>query len=410
LLKRGQILHSETFWEWEFDDPSNPSQDDVGARLHQLAEYVAVWVLFNRSSWSSSRKAARFLPSRFRGRFFRGPEPITNRAAFGTSDWKSYAYFRAGHFAAEQGREQATKNMYVKALKADPNFTDPRVNLGRWLLLQDEYIRAKRQLKRAIDVHRCLCIEGIDVHRRPAYYSAIYNLALVRYTEAKQGSQIDEERRKAILGEARKLIEGLITDIEETLELIRGLDDPDPPGAAQPQPDKQDAEPAANRSEPAPGARCPERYRDPNLAQYLEGIKPVIEAALACVLIELGEEEEGLKRTLAIADLASVMPRVQFNLACCYSVLAAHLQSLEGAETEAAGQAEDLEVLMPTREEAVESCLDHLEQCFDLDPAFASYLDDPSLAYVEEHAAKTLVALTRKYVQTKRRGWVSSSG
>lgn len=120
---------SETFWAKDFGiDQKVP--DGTGKNTHYpLAEYVAIWLLFQLSK--------------------------PNLHLLGTNNWKSYAFFRAGVKAEDRGDSQQAKSFYLRALKLDDRLHAARLNLSllasgpERLLVMDALERAARDSARS---------------------------------------------------------------------------------------------------------------------------------------------------------------------------------------------------------------------------------------------------------------------
>lgn len=154
LVERTCILSSYSFWRADFDDPSDPAAGDNTEQLQQLAEFAAIWLVFQ-------------LTQHYRS----GLELL------GTSGWRSYSYFRAGFLAETQGRDESAKQLYVRALQLDTRLHGARVNLAVWFIRHHNPGQALEQLARARDD----CDKASAGDRDPTLYSAIYNLAVQSY-------------------------------------------------------------------------------------------------------------------------------------------------------------------------------------------------------------------------------------
>jgi tetratricopeptide (TPR) repeat protein len=156
LVENGRIFANYTFWHHDFDDASDGSPDKLPGSLYQIAEYAAIWLVFE---WP---------------RF--GWQPFE---LLGARDWKSYAYFRAGCFADEENRGAAAKNLYIKALQTDRKLRGARVNLARRFLREGKFDVAKDHLERAKNDY--LSASYRDRRQDPTLYSVLYNLAVLEY-------------------------------------------------------------------------------------------------------------------------------------------------------------------------------------------------------------------------------------
>lgn len=316
LVEKNKILASYTFWQMDFDDSSERSEDEAVDSLYQLAEYAAVWLLFEMAK--NLRKGL---------------------ALLGTHDWQSYAYFRAGLFAKNQNRRQAEKDLYLRALMLDPKLRGARVNLAKWFLWDknpeknpeaalEHLIRAKKD-----------SLDASDGDRDPTLYSAIYNLAVLKYENGD-------------INEAKELTQELLEKIDSTLKKTKGF------------------------------LRI--GYKDPALKYHLKSIRPEANSMLGGLMVELGEAG-GLKRIQDETKLSSVFPSLQYNLACCYSILAHHEPQVKPGGNE-------------RREQYLQASLSHLERTFQIDASLACQVkDDRSLEYVRNEKAAEYKALIDTY-------------
>lgn len=309
LVENNHVLASYTFWQKDFDDPLEPSQDDVADSLYQLAEYAAVWLMFEMAEQSGS-----------------------SLELLGTRDWRSFTYFRAGYLAETQKREEAAKDLYIRALQLDENFRGARVNLGWWFLRHKQLSIAAEQLTRAKDE----CLKAADGDRDPTLYSALYSLAVLAYDEHK-------------LEAAEQQTKDLLTRIDGVLEKI---------------------------------GRKKKAYRDPALKHHLESIRPVAKSMLGGLMVERGRRE-GIRK-IEESDQSSVVSRLQYNLACGYSVLAEH-------GTKVGRKKHD-------RKTDLDKSLLHLERSFILDGSLVGYsTKDRSLNYVRAQRKNNYEELIKRY-------------
>jgi len=72
-----------------------------------------------------------------------------------------------------RGVDDKARELFVQALRADPDFVQPHVNLGRLAFDRGDYDRARRHF-------------ALAVRMNPAFDAAVYNLAL---TDLRQGQQ-----------------------------------------------------------------------------------------------------------------------------------------------------------------------------------------------------------------------------
>jgi tetratricopeptide (TPR) repeat protein len=280
LVEGGRIFGSYTFWQYDFDAPSDPAPSGPGDGFQPLAEYVAIWLVFQ-------------LAKAFRS----GIELL------GTDDWRSYSYFRAGYMAEMQGRDEASKGLYIRALDRDAEFRGARVNLAAWFLRHRHWQQALEHLLRARD--DCLAADHAD--RDPTLYSTIYNLAALKY-------ELHDVR------EAKALTVDLLVRIDRTLARIHAKK---------------------------------KGYGDPTLKRHLDIFRPVANVMLAGLLAELGEEG-GVAIIQAEANVSSVILRLQYNLGCGYAILAQH-------------EPQDMPEGAVRRTHSLGESLKHLECAFQID-------------------------------------------
>jgi tetratricopeptide (TPR) repeat protein len=153
LVESNQILSAYTFWQQAFDAPSEPNKQDDDENLYRIAEYVAVWLLFETRARFGDRELE----------------------LLGAHDWYSYALFKAGLFAENDERQLAARNLYVMALRRSPSFRGARTNLGLWYIRHKEPQRAIRHLQQAIDEAN----DELNSDRDASLYVAKYNLAAI---------------------------------------------------------------------------------------------------------------------------------------------------------------------------------------------------------------------------------------
>lgn len=256
LVDGKQIVHSYTFWQMDFDGENELSEADQDEIIDRLAEFVAIWLLFETFKYYG--------------------KPLS---MLGTSDWRSYALFRAGVFAERDGRRNAAKSLYVQALQTDPRLRGARFNLARWLQRADDISGAMEQYARV----RHESEEAWDGDRDPTFYSATYNMAIITYN--------NDGARTA----SARLVE-LLERIDKTQRRIYMSE--------------QD-------------------YSDPPLREYLHKMRPIVSVALGGMIVELGDSKRGLELVEEGVRESDLAPLTQFNIACCYSLAA---QQAAGAD------------------------------------------------------------------------------
>lgn len=167
-----RLVATETFWLQDLE----PAGAAAGAGDHyRLSHWMACWLLFH-----VPRKGFRQKPPRI----------------VGTTDWKSYSWFRKG-LSAEAARDsEGAMRCFRAAMDQDPSITGAKVNLGRWLARSQDradQLVAKQLFERAKRQTR----DGDAVH-----YAASYSLAVAHYHLGDVAAALDEAR------ELIQLIEG----------------------------------------------------------------------------------------------------------------------------------------------------------------------------------------------------------
>jgi tetratricopeptide (TPR) repeat protein len=143
--KTGEIMANETIWQKDFDPAITPSEANGPAPYYRLAEPAAIWTLFQdeavRDKLSLRSRIKRwFMPKLFKKKF----------ALLGTSDWLSFAYFRAGVRWTKEDRNDKAQKLYVEALNRDMNNRGALFNLGALdTEAGKEYDRAIKRLQMA---------------------------------------------------------------------------------------------------------------------------------------------------------------------------------------------------------------------------------------------------------------------
>lgn len=261
LTENDQVLVARAFWDKEFDYKRNASERDEEEKLYQIADYVAIWLLFETNSRFGKRQTL-----------------------LGTADWRSYAYFRAGCHAENNGRNIAARHLYRRALDRSPSFRGARVNLGRLLTENkaelDSAIRELEQVKHEAE-------NDPRAYNDPTLYSALYFLAA---TKANRGETV-------VAADGAR---ALLNFIDDTADCIK---------------------------EKKPG------YNSPRLSEHLDSIRPAVNTMLGALLVmnsnppgndeqKQTDDTEGRNIIDEEADLSSPSSLHQYNLACSYAELA----------------------------------------------------------------------------------------
>jgi tetratricopeptide (TPR) repeat protein len=171
--KTGRIIANETIWQKEFDSAITPPKEKDPAPYYRLAEPAAIWTIFHEE-----------LP------FKQKLDPL------GTSDWLSYAYFRAGVRWAREERDDKARKLYVEALNQDADNRSALFNLGALDVEAGEYERAITRLQMARE----------SEPKDPVWYKATYQLAATHHYCSRQ-KQAENEA------------ETLVATIQETIKI-----------------------------------------------------------------------------------------------------------------------------------------------------------------------------------------------
>lgn len=358
LTEGSRILSSYTFWQTHFDDASDPTSDETVDCFYQLAEYAAVWLLFE-----TANKFAKSLE------------------LLGTRNWHSYAYFRAGVYAADQKRETAAKKLYIRALQLDPKLRGARVNLARGFMQQEPQL-ALEQLERVKNE----CDKSRYGDQDPTSYSAIYNLAVLKYEANKDK-------------EAKKEIEDLLGRIDSTLIKIDTLQRSFPARLKarikvylQEKIETRKSQRFAKLNTKLQaflrsGGPVGLSYLDPTLQHHLVTIRHGVASAKGVLQVELGEEG-GLECIEQETNVSSVFPLHQYNLACGYAVLADKLPPpTHGSDAP-----------KQRRKTYLESSLNHLARAFQMDATLVEVAkEDRSLDFLRKEKPDEYDALIAKF-------------
>lgn len=261
LIEKSRILVGYDFWEADFESSADASDSDVEELLYNLSEYVAVWLLFETAR-----------------QFDNDPLDI-----LGAKDWRSYALFRAGYLAEKEGRNVASQDLYIRALRREPALRAARVNLG---LL---YIREERS-QEALDQLNQVCVEAETSavkDRDPTYYSAMYNLAAL----------------KADYGDPT----GALCDIKNLVKLIDETTQKIETGA--------------------------DGYNIQNLKKHMATLRPAANTMLGGLLVSAGDKS-GLDIIKSEAARESLSANHQYNLSCAYVIVAKELSESHAGRAE----------------------------------------------------------------------------
>lgn len=263
---------SETFWQSQYGDVT-AAQKNENAH-HELAEYVAIWLLFE-----------------FSDRGF---------ALLGTTQWRAYALFRAGVNAAAV---DSAKAFYLSALRVDDNIHAARLNIG--LLAQT------KERPFVADLFECAAdkAEASDATR----YQARYSLASLRY-------DLDADADRAI-AQMKTLFKSL-SDTCERFHLKTEL---------KRQSDEYYEELTGGHAVSAPASSVSIEIADQSghqeLEQYIKYLLPIARTMSLGLLISGNHKNTKALKELERIGHADQSPRVSYNLACSYSLVAQGLSA-----------------------------------------------------------------------------------
>jgi len=281
VINQDKEDRTETFWQSQYGDVATAKKNENAH--HELAEYVAIWLLFE-----------------FSDRGF---------ALLGTTRWRAYALFRAGVNAAVA---DSAKAFYLSALRVDDNIHAARLNIG--LLAQTE------ERPFVADLFECAAdkAEASDATR----YQARYSLASLRY-------DLDADADRAI-AQMKTLFKSL-SDTCERFHLKTEL---------KQQSDKYYAELACGQATSAAPATLQAPVRGQlqwlgsatetshqELEQYIEYLLPIARTMSLGLLIAQHHDSEAALGELWKIAREDQSPRVSYNLACSYSLVAQGLSA-----------------------------------------------------------------------------------
>lgn len=329
-LANGQGF-GETFWATDYVAPVKSTDDaKTAATHHDLAESVAIWLLFRLSG---------------------GPTKM-----LGTHRWQSYAYFRAGVRAEARKDKTVAKAHYLKALQIDDQIHAARLNLAKMATGQEQTL-IFGLLRRALQADRA------DATR----YQARYTLA-------------SRQCKPATIDAAIVDATALFRDIAETawqfgLYGVYARVQREVPSHTlhwwqQPRLAwlrlRHAVLTSAFAKQPAGAVlrRLQERRRHHKVERYLEGVLPVILTMWVGVTLQKDPAHAGALETMTRLDGIDHSPNILYNLACVESIRASH--SPDASQ----------------RDACLQRCLDKLRLALWMTPAIGEKVRlDASLAF-----------------------------
>lgn len=245
LMTRGPAtVESHTLWAREFGGPG-------GGEMTALAEAAAVWLVFHA-------------PVRWTNR----NQPPFER--MGTSDWRSYALFRAGVRAmVDLARSAEAERLFRRALDWDLDNRGARVNLGTLMLEKGKLDHGIELLKDAWEA----CKGAKEPWRDSTAYPALYRLAVGYYHK------------------------GLYTQARETVETLHGL---------------------------IADMRTKARKKDADWKAYVDSIQPAADSLYAGIRAKLAATPAELAKLAGeLEAMGGKMeaPAGLYNLACSFWII-----------------------------------------------------------------------------------------
>ncbi len=144
-----EIIGSQTFWQEEYDPTTaQPANDDPEPYYH-LVEPIAIWTVFQLSTSPNVKNGILFSLIRQVCSRVHQISPcedylirhIDEFKILNTKNWQSYAYFRAGARLGQERKTDLAREMYLKALKEDPDNVGALLNLSSSYSKDEDYGR-----------------------------------------------------------------------------------------------------------------------------------------------------------------------------------------------------------------------------------------------------------------------------
>ena len=264
---------SVTMWESRFRAGGKP-REEVGGRkntdqagdFEELAEYAAIWLLFTIAGLYGPWPSRYF---RLRGL----------RARMGTEVWQAYAMFRAALSAEIHKKPDDARELYVSAIRRDPNLSIAKFNLA-WEAYSDDIHYAKTMWKQCIRRFWFWPTSGtLNEH---SHFASMYGLAV---------RALDNRKEKGEREEGLKWISRLMRDLWVRRRVLS----------------LRTFTPWDSR---------------PEFRLYLRRLERLAITAQACLEVANGEQAAALQRIERVARHDSPLPAVNYNLACACSMYA----------------------------------------------------------------------------------------
>ena len=166
VVTRAGDSSSETFWAKDYGLDAQEGDKAQDETHYPLAEYVAIWLLFQLST-----KELRLL---------------------GTHRWQSFAFFRAGVRAEHSNKRVLAKEFFLKSLRIDDNLHAARLNLALLAEGSDRLL-------------------VVDMLRRAAAFSERTDATRYHARYALAARQFDREETDEALAEATALLADIAT-------------------------------------------------------------------------------------------------------------------------------------------------------------------------------------------------------
>jgi tetratricopeptide (TPR) repeat protein len=299
--KTGEIIANRTIWQKEFDSAITPPKEKDPAPYYRLAEPAAIWTLFHEVLAFNKKLTP-----------------------FGTENWLSFAYFRAGVRWTREGRKDKARKLYIDALNRDMNNRSALFNLGALDVEAGEYELAITRLQMAREN------EPKDL----VWYKATYQLAATYHYKSMQDKDEAEKLWRQAESEATKE-HCFVCSKQKAIEACRKNDDAEN-GQNLAESEAKELHKAIKE------AINPQKNENKELRKFLESFKPMADIMYAAILV--GTNKKGRSKSQKIIDSYSTKHlqetrtreggrgyktyskydklnyRDHYNLACYYSV------------------------------------------------------------------------------------------
>jgi len=291
---------SITLWESEFQagSKSTPGSTpggtiDQSGDYSQLANYASVWLLYRLTAFSENIFPVRLL------------KQYRLRQLLGTDSWRAYSLFQSALAEDDKDNRDTARKLYVKSLREDTNLAIAKINLawiarkdGNWDLAQELWTECKVEAKD-------WWFPFLPYQHELTHFAALYSLAALKYSNTGNQKNTDPETKdqnnknadEAALIEARILVDAIerrhiqlsrLWGLNQILSLLfkwQGSGD---------------------------------------LRHHLERLMHVAKAMLGGLLVATNNVEPGKPMILETERQKIALPRIQYNLACSFSILAKH--------------------------------------------------------------------------------------